>query len=89
MRRPIEKLEDLLRLVVIEPRRQRYRARLYHKALAISRPMRGHQAQAQQTIYRSLERFTGPANLLLKKAGNIFIDGKRRSHITMLAIQTS
>lgn len=89
MSRPFEEFQDFLNLVVIQAGRECNSTRFHHKPLTGVRLMSPHQANAQQTIHRSLEGFTGPPHLLLNKAGHIIIKRKSSSHIMMLSFKAS
>jgi hypothetical protein len=47
--------------------------------------MSSHQTQTQQAIDYPFERFSRTPDFLLKKAGNIIVDGEGSAHIMMLS----
>lgn len=89
MHRAVERLDQVLDLVI--PRSQ---ARVQgngrdNKTLLRLRLTAGSQPKAQQAVDGPLEGVSRAPNLVLHQPGHIVVDGKCRSHILMLYEQAS
>ena len=71
-------------IVVTHSRWKRQAARLNGKNF-LAWVLGGHQPKPQEVIYRGLKRGPGTSHCFGEKPGDVIVEGKRSSHIKMIA----
>jgi hypothetical protein len=88
VRRPFQRLQQLLHVVVSEPGRKPQFSRS-NREWFLPGPLRGHQSQTQKVIDHVFERSAGSPAFLLQESSDIIIQRKGGSHIMMLSSKAS